>query len=67
MLAVFSGLKEIGTAIRRSAAIGIVVLLSPLRTKLIKCQFKAGSDPLWAWVWSVFDRQDAINELMNCV
>ncbi len=30
-------------------------------------QFYLGSGPLWAWVYSVLDPQDAINELMNCV
>ena len=43
----------------------IFALLRPLRTKLIKCHFLVGSEPLWAWVCSVLDRQDAINELMN--
>jgi len=41
--------------------------LSPLITKLIKCHFKVGSEPLWAWVCRVFDGQNAINELMKCV
>ncbi len=26
-----------------------------------------GSDPLWAWVCSVLDSQDATHELLNCV
>ncbi len=30
-------------------------------------QFSLSSEPLWAWLYSVFDRQDAIKELMNCV
>ena len=33
----------------------------------MKCQFYIGSEPLWAWLCSVFGRQDAINELLNCV
>ncbi len=30
-------------------------------------KFLLGSEPLWAWVCSVLDPQDAIKELMNCV
>jgi hypothetical protein len=30
-------------------------------------QFDVRSEPLWAWVCSVSDPQDAINELLNCV
>ncbi len=30
-------------------------------------QFRFGSEPLWAWVCSVLDPQDAIKELFNCV
>ncbi len=30
-------------------------------------QFYIGSEPFWAWLCSVLDLQDAINELMNCV
>ena len=41
--------------------------LRPLRTKLIKCQFWLGSEPRWAWVCSILDRQNAINELVKCV
>ncbi len=26
-----------------------------------------GWGPLWAWVCSILDRQDSINELLNCV
>ena len=26
-----------------------------------------GWNPLWAWVFSVLDPQDSINELLNCV
>ncbi len=26
-----------------------------------------GWEPLWAWLCSVFDPQDSINELLNCV
>ncbi len=32
-----------------------------------KCQFSLGSEPLWAWLCSASDCQDAINELLNCV
>ncbi len=31
------------------------------------CQFPLSSEPLWAWVCSVLDPQDSINELLNCV
>ncbi len=31
------------------------------------CQFSLGSEPLWASVYSVFDPQDSIKELLNCV
>ena len=30
-------------------------------------QFYLGWNPLWAWVCSVLDPQDAIKELLNCV
>jgi len=30
-------------------------------------QFYLGSAPLWAWVCSIIDGQDAINELFKCV
>ena len=30
-------------------------------------QFYLGSEPLWAWVCSVFNCQDSIKELLNCV
>jgi hypothetical protein len=30
-----------------------------------KCQFLMDSEPLWAWVCSVLDRQDGIKELLN--
>jgi hypothetical protein len=30
-------------------------------------QFYIGSLPLWAWVYSVSDLQDAIKELIKCV
>ena len=29
--------------------------------------FSLSSEPVWAWLYSVFDRQDAIKELLNCV
>ncbi len=35
------------------------------QTQSIKCQFSLGSEPFWAWVCSVLDPQDAINELLN--
>ncbi len=41
--------------------------LRPLRSKLIKCHFKVGSDPLWAWVCSRLDPWDAFKELIKCV
>ncbi len=47
--------------------VGLAAHLNPLRTKLIKCHFQLGSGPLWAWVCSASDRQDAINELFKCV
>ena len=47
--------------------VGLPALLRPLRTKLIKCHFQLGSEPLWAWVCCVLDCQDAINELINCI
>ncbi len=28
-------------------------------------QFSLGLEPLWAWVCSVLERQDAIKELLN--
>ncbi len=31
------------------------------------CQFSLAPEPLWAWVCSALDPQDAINELLNCV
>jgi len=42
----------------------------PFRTaqkQLINCHFYLAPDPLWAWVCSVLDPQDSINELLNCV
>ena len=45
----------------------IFARLRPLRSQAIKCHFQIGSEPLWAWVSSVFDGQDAINELFNCI
>ncbi len=42
-------------------------LLRPLTRKFIKRHFQLGSEPLWAWVCAVLDRQDAINELFKCV
>ncbi len=30
-------------------------------------QFQMGWNPLWVWVCSVLDPQDAINELIKCV
>jgi hypothetical protein len=44
--------------------------LGPLRLPRcdsIKRHFQLGSVPLWAWVCSILDRQDAINELIKCV
>ncbi len=35
--------------------------------QFIKCQFYIGFEPLWAWVCSMLDRQDAINELFYYV
>ena len=35
--------------------------------QFIKCHFYVGSEPCWAWVCSVSDPQDSINELLNCI
>ncbi len=35
------------------------------QTQSIKCQFSLGSEPFWAWVYSVFVRQVSIKELIN--
>ncbi len=43
---------------------------SPFKTtqkQFIKCHFYVGWGPFWAWVCSILDRQDSINELLNCV
>ena len=42
-------------------------LYFPMASEAKICQFYIGSDPLWAWVCSASDRQDAINELFKCV
>ncbi len=39
----------------------------PAQKQLIKCHFNVVSGLPWAWVCSVLDRQDAINELIKCV
>ncbi len=41
--------------------------LSGTSSEVIKCQFYIGPEPFWAWVYSVSDPQDSINELLNCV
>ncbi len=41
--------------------------LSGTSSEEIKCQFYIGPEPLWAWVCSVLDPQDSINELFKCV
>ncbi len=61
------GGKEICAGYDTRLKLRLAVHLSPLRTKLIKCHFNVCWEPLWAWVCSVFDGQDAINELMSCV
>ncbi len=33
-----------------------LALLRLLRSDSIKCHFYVGSEPLWAWVWLIFDR-----------
>ncbi len=42
-------------------------LLIPSSSQAKMSQFYMGLDPLWAWVCSVLDPQDAIKELLNCV
>ena len=39
-------------------------LYFPRASEAKSWQFYLGSEPLWAWVCSIFDRQDAINELL---
>ena len=65
--ALVGGAEKFYPSFTRESLLGLPANLSPLRTKLIKCHFQLGSEPLWAWVCSVLDPQNAINELMNCV
>ena len=61
------GAEKFYLSFTRGILLGLAVHLSPLKSKLNKCHFQLGSEPLWAWVCAVLDRQDAFKELFKCV